>query len=182
MKRVRIGPVAEAVLGVIAVAGIVSIAVCAPNALQVLKPFFKEKKYSPRASITRNIESLIKSGLVKRTYSKDGDGRLELTRKGRWEVGIRSVLVGQKEMKWDGKWRVVIFDVPNTKTKMRIELTRGMRMYGFELLQKSAWIYPYECNDFVEILRDHLDLRENVTHLVTDRFHGDEVYRKKFRI
>ena len=182
MKKVHIGPVAEVILGVIAVTGVISIAVCAPNALQLLKPFFKKKKYSPRASVARNIESLISSGLVKRTYSKDGEHRLELTRRGKWEAGIRSALPGQKKKKWDGKWRVVIFDVPNTKTNMRIELTRGMRMYGFELLQKSVWIYPYDCNDFVKILREHLDLKENVTHLTTNSFEGDEKYRKKFEI
>jgi hypothetical protein len=50
------------------------------------------------------------------------------------------------------------------------------------LLQKSVWIYPYDCNDFVRVLREHLDLKENVTHLTTDSFEGDKEYKKIFKI
>ena len=180
--RIRIGPVAQVLLGTIAGAGIITIAVCAPNALQLLKPFFKNKKYSSKQVINRNIESLVLTGLVKKTISIDGEVVLELTRRGVWESAIHSVNTYPKKPVWDGKWRVVIFDVPNTQSKLRGELTRGMRMYGFKLLQKSVWIYPYQCDDFVKMLRTHLELKDSVLHMTVSSMEDEKKWKKSFKL
>lgn len=181
-RRLKVGPVAEAILGTIAAAGVISIAVCAPNALQILRPFFKEKKYSPKRAVDKSIESLIKTGLVKREWNRNGDPVLTLTRRGKWESFLRRKLDDKKTMKWDGKWRVVIFDVPNSKAKLRQELRRGMRLYGFLMLQKSVWIYPYPCDEFVAILREHLELADDVLYLTVSFLENDKKYQKKFKL
>jgi DNA-binding transcriptional regulator PaaX len=182
MGRVHIGPVAKAILLSVAVAGVVSVAVCAPNALQLLKPFFKKKKYSPKAAIARNLQSLIRTGLLKQSLDTQGQMTLELTKRGRWEAFIRNGIDSGKMKKWDGKWRFVIFDVPNTKSNLRQELTRGMRMYGFKLLQKSVWIYPYPCDDFIAILRDHLELNNNVLYITASSLENDRKFREYFKV
>lgn len=180
--RIRVGPVAQILLGTIAGAGIITVAVCAPNALHLLKPFFKNKKYSSKQVIARNIESLVRTGLVKKSISTDGEVVLELTERGVWESAIHSVNTNSKKLVWDGKWRVVIFDVPNTQSKLRGELTRGMRMYGFKLLQKSVWIYPYQCNDFVKILRTHLELKDSVLYMTVSSMEDEKKWKKSFKL
>lgn len=178
--KIRIGPVAEVILLTIATVGVVSIAICAPNALQLLKPFFKKKKYSPKQAVSRSIESLVRTGLVKKIINKDGEVMLELTNKGKWESCIRRIDSGESNKRWDKRWRVVIFDVPNEENKHRAELTRGMRLYGFQLLQKSVWVYPYPCDDFIALLREHLELKENVIYLTTFSIENDNLLRKSF--
>ena len=181
-KQIHIGPVTQAVLGVIAVAGVISLAVCAPNALQILKPFFKKKKYSPQQSVKRNIESLIRTGLVEKSIDTQGNVILRLTRRGSWENLIRTSNPLHSKKKWDGQWRIVIFDVPNTKEKLRLELRRGMGLYGFHLLQKSVWVYPYACDEFVTLLRDHLELSENVLYFTVSNIENSKELRKEFQI
>ncbi len=180
--KLHIGPIAHTVLMVIAATGIIAVAVCAPNAMQILKPFFKEKKYSPKQAIQRNIESLIRSGLI--TYALDAKGAqtLELTRRGKWEVMLRKKFDTRQKKKWDGMWRVVIFDIPNEKEKLRHELRRGMRLYGFHLLQKSVWVYPYPCDDFVVLLREHLELFDGVIYLTVARIENNNELRKQFKL
>jgi len=178
--KMRLGPVGETILATIAVASLVTVAVCVPNALQLLKPFFKKKKYSPKQAVTRNIESLIRTGLVKKSINANGELVLELTHKGKWEHMLRSKNSGK--VKWDDKWRVVIFDVPSTKNALRDQLTRGMRFYGFKLLQKSVWIYPYECDEFISILRKHFGLIDDVIYLTVSKLEHDKKWKKEFKL
>lgn len=179
VPKIHIGPIALGVLRVIGAVGIITVAVCAPNALQVLAPFFKKKKYSAKQAVNRNIESLIRTGLVKKTVNQRGDVSLTLTKRGAWETFLRTE---KKSNEWDGKWRIVVFDVPNKESKLRRELTRGMRLYGFERLQKSVWIYPYPCEKFVVLLKEHLEMSNNIIYLTAVHMDKEKEWRKKFKV
>lgn len=43
---------------------------------------------------------------------------------------------------WDGRWRLVLFDVPESKRALRRTMRRSLRTMGFGYLQHSAWISP----------------------------------------
>lgn len=43
------------------------------------------------------------------------------------------------EIDWDGKWRIVIFDIPESKRLVRNVLRRKLKSWGFERWQKSVW-------------------------------------------
>jgi phenylacetic acid degradation operon negative regulatory protein len=45
--------------------------------------------------------------------------------------------------KWDGLWRIVIFDIPAAHVKTRFALLRYLRNHGFGCLQQSAWVTPH---------------------------------------
>lgn len=181
-KKIRVGAIAYTVLQVVAAAGIVTVAVCAPNALQLLKPYLKKKKYEPKQAVYKSIESLIRTGLVRRTHRPDGEPVLELTTRGKWEAYIRGsgVEVRAKKKTWDGKWRIVIFDIPDAKARLRGELRRGMKLFGFHQLQKSVWVYPYSCDDFILVLKTHLELGDSVVYLTTNSIDADTALRKEF--
>lgn len=44
--------------------------------------------------------------------------------------------------RWDGKWRLVVFDVPNRETRLRNQLRNQLRSAGYGWLQNSVWISP----------------------------------------
>lgn len=54
--------------------------------------------------------------------------------------------------KWDGRWRVVLFDVPTSRNTHRERLRRYLRRRAFGYLQNSVWITP----DSLEKERDIL--------------------------
>lgn len=70
--------------------------------------------------------------------------KLYLTSKGRIAI-IKNILRDkkQKELKWDGKWRAVIFDIPEASRKDRDFLRRELQWIGFKEMQKSVWVFPY---------------------------------------
>jgi phenylacetic acid degradation operon negative regulatory protein len=95
---------------------------------------------------------------------------------------IRHGILGSNKMVWDGIWRVVVFDVPNEKTKVRNELRRAMKLYGFKLLQRSVWVYPYKCNDFTALLKSHLGTSNDVLYMEVKYIENDRLLRKEFAL
>lgn len=43
---------------------------------------------------------------------------------------------------WDGKWRVVAYDLPEVQRKERFNLWSALRAQNFGLLQRSVWVWP----------------------------------------
>ena len=182
IPRIRIGPVGNAVLGVIAVSGVITAVALFPGVAHIIGPFLKKKKYSRNQLVSRNLESLIANGLIRRTKNANGDEVLELTTKGRFEAMIRHTTLTRKSDAWDGLWRVIIFDVPNSKGKVRNELRRIIKLFGFHQLQKSVWVYPYECDDFVHLLKSHLGAAPDVLYMKVQHIENQKHLMKEFKL
>lgn len=179
-KRLKIGPIGEAVLASVAVVGIVTVAGLFPGIAVAIAPFIKKKKYSPKQATEKTIDSLIRNGLLKKTVTQGGEVRVELTKKGKWEVLLRSHSDKTSSVVWDGVWRIVIFDVPQTKANIRVELRRAMRLFGFKMLQQSVWVYPYPCDDFIKVVKSHLGVSNDVLYIKTNYIENDKHLRKEF--
>src|SRR5882672_9452932 len=99
------------ILMTIATAGILAVAILAPNALQVIKPFLKhKKKYNLKYYLNQKAKKLVKDGLIK-IDTENGKQFFSLTNKGERQLLYYKITEKKKNLKWDGKWRVVIFDV-----------------------------------------------------------------------
>lgn len=164
----------------VAAAGILAMVVLAPNALQILKPFLKSrKKYNLKYYLNQKAQKLVKDGLL-RIDTENGKQFLSLTEKGERRLLYYQVIEKKKNTKWDGKWRVVIFDVwENTRSKRNL-LRNEIKDFGFIQLQYSVWIYPYECAEFIELLKTDLSFGKNIRYMVVEKLDHDENLRKHF--
>ena len=124
----------------------------------------------------------MRKGYVKKSFGKNGDATLTLTRRGKWEAYIRFGSNDVLEKKWDGMWRVVVFDVPQDKNKLRAELRRAMSLFGFRMLQQSVWVYPHACDDFIALLKSHLDVSQNVLYMKVVYIENDRHLRSEFKV
>ncbi|MEK7128557.1 MAG: hypothetical protein AAB933_03280 [Patescibacteria group bacterium] len=87
-----------------------------------------------------------------------------------------------KRRKWDGKWRVVVFDVwENTRSK-RDALRYEIKNFGFIQLQRSVWIYPYPCEEFIELLKSSLSFGKNIRYMVLEKLDHDDKLKKFFKL
>lgn len=60
-----------------------------------------------------------------------------------------------KARKWDGRWRILIFDIPEKIRWKRDLLRKELRDFWFYPLQKSVWVYPYPLPaDFFDLWED----------------------------
>src|SRR3989344_3665987 len=87
------------------------------------------------------------------------------------DIGKRKVLkmnidtmVVKRPGFWDGKWRVVIFDIPERNKNARNALRQKLKDLGFYDWQKSVFIYPYSCLSEIEFLIEFFKIRHYVRY------------------
>ncbi len=68
------------------------------------------------------------------------------------KIALRDMQVPHPR-KWDGKWRLVFFDIPENNRSNRNRLTGKLKLLGFYQLGRSLWVYPFACNIEIEYLK-----------------------------
>ncbi|MBI2024232.1 CRISPR-associated endonuclease Cas2 [Candidatus Giovannonibacteria bacterium] len=82
--------------------------------------------------------------------------------------------------KWDKKWRIVIFDIPEKRKKAREALRLKLRELGFKELQKSVFVHPYECRDEISFITEVFELRPYIRMILSDSITNDEELKLYF--
>lgn len=82
--------------------------------------------------------------------------------------------------KWDGKWRIVVFDIPTAKKSTADLFRYQLKNMGLANLQKSIWIHPYECRDQVYYLAGNLFIKPYVRYIVAEEVAGEEDLKWRF--
>lgn len=111
------------------------------------------------------------------------DMRISLTPEGKKAAGKYQIdeLSIPRPLKWDGKWRIVMFDIPNTSTFVRDVFRRKLKEFGFYRLQKSIWVFPFPCREEVVLLRDFLGAtKKQIQVLEIQKIEDDRFLRKAF--
>lgn len=181
-KKIKKGiekyPLTKDLLMILAAGGFVSLAIVAPGLAAFVA---KEIKWGERAKLNQRLERLKKRKLINILY-KNGQTIVEITEDGRkkaLEYKFEEMKV-KHSSKWDGRWRLVIFDVANDKRRQRDRLRDKLKSLGFLILNESVLIYPYDCLDEIEFIRQVFNLGKEVTYLTADRFEGDGYYENWF--
>lgn len=127
---------------------------------------------------------LKKEGLIQ-FENKNGQIYISLTKEGRKKAGKYQIddLAIKTPSKWDGKWRILIFDIKD-KQKLKREALRGkIKQLGLFQLQKSVWIYPYDFGKEIELLRSFFNLtQDEMQFIVACEMENSEKIKKYFKI
>ena len=123
----------------------------------------------------RNIRNLYKSKLIDGKENADDSVTLFLTVEGK----KRALTYDPSDIriapmrKWDKKWRVVIFDIPELRRKARDALSRSLKKAGFYRLQKSVFVHPFECQDELDFIIEFFNLRPFVRFIIAEHFDNE---------
>src|SRR6185369_8797648 len=119
-------------------------------------------------AVKRSLSRLLDSGHLKQE-SKNGKKFFVLTDKGRASLVRLEARNFQlpKPKRWDGKFRILIFDVQEKLRNKRDRFRMLLSQLGFKRIQQSVWAYPYDCEDVIQILKTDLGVGKNVIYLVT---------------
>lgn len=176
MKR---SDIQKIVLGVIGVAGILTVAAIAPNVLQVLGRLPGTRRYFPSYVRTR-VERLCDQGLIQFSNIK-GNRVIRLTQKGKRELERCRLLEKTKtHLQWDGYWRMIIFDIHEYKRSIRHKIRTALKQFGFKQLQQSVWIYPYDCEDAVIFLKADHRIGKELLYITAKTIENDKWLKKGF--
>ncbi len=150
------------------------------------RPFETPYQHLRRAGIISHkryydtVYQLEKRGAVKKIVIK-GKPYLQLTKKGRLEALFEKADFGKKRA-WDGKWRIIMFDIPESARAQRTILRRLLRKHDFFKLQASVFIHPYALNrEAVAYLRES-GLIEYIHIIRADKLDDDKTLKKYFKL
>lgn len=179
--EIRRSKLNRAILGTVAVAGGVTLAVLAPQVLAMLgrTKYVRQRSYRFKSSLSR----LIGAGYVV-LAEEAGKKRVRLTPKGERCAALmgEGKLVPKKPAYWDKKWRVLIFDIPERRRKTRAQIRATLTTLGFVRLQDSVWVFPYDCEDLVTLLKADLKIGKDLLYLIVDKLEYDAPLRAKFAL
>ena len=82
-------------------------------------------------------------------------------------------LIDEPEEEWDGRWRIVIFDIPEEKRVIRNLFRRNLKKWGFKHLQKSVWINKKNVYNKLEEYIKNLGIEKWVAIIEADKLSSE---------
>lgn len=132
----------------------------------------------PRSYKRHNFNQLVsrslKTQLIEKV-EKDGEVYIRITSKGRKTIHRDFPMLSLQKRKWDGRWRIAMFDVEEINKPVRNRLRKKLKELGFGMLQKSVFISPHNIiKDFLEFaenagIKDYLYLLETQNLIIGDK-------------
>lgn len=180
----RLVPFAKDALRVLAAVGTIGFIFAFPSSAKIFAPVaFGNRSYA-RWGINKTLSQLAHQKFVTIQENEDGSITVRITKSGLVRALTYELvqLQIQKPKRWDGKWRVVIFDIPEMYKDLRNMFRMRLRQLGLTLLQESVFVSPYPCFDEVEFLRELYGVAFNVRYLLVEKIEDDGLLRQHFEL
>lgn len=129
----------------------------------------KECPQNSKYAITRSLKGLREAGLVEQITSPQSE-YARLTKEGKkkmhsLELENETTLVNTS---WDGLWRIILLDLPESRKAERESLRYLLKKAGFVCLKNSAWISPYPFEHMFTNIKKDLNLTTEMMIIVTE--------------
>ncbi len=174
MKAIKTGKgirggrlVARALLLTIAAGGLVVTGAIAPNLLVALKGLSQwkdvlrsEDDREQKKKVLNGFSYLLSRGLIRKNY-RGKQLYISLSpmgRKKQKKYGIDFMSI-KRQTRWDGKWRMLLFDVEEKRKVTREALRGKLKDLGFFQLQKSVWIHAFPCEKELSSLQSFFEIQ-----------------------
>ena len=129
-----------------------------------------------RKAFIGSFNSLQRSGF----WRISRGGKYQLTAKGMAKLEQLGFWQTVKKQKWDGLWRIIIFDIPEDHKNAREALRQKLKKFGFYHLQKSVFVFPYDCEKEIKALADFFMANDNIEYIRAKTLGGKEREVKDF--
>lgn len=145
---------------------------------------FEELQEATDRELRSVSEYVVKKKYVTVERSDYGRPVLTLSHEGKKVMGMHALreLRPLRQKIWDGKWRIVLFDIPNHAKSARDAFAATLKRLGFLALQKSVFVCPYPCEEELEVVADFYGVGECVEIIIAERFTREKEFKKIFKI
>ncbi|KKT24911.1 MAG: Transcriptional regulator, PaaX family [Parcubacteria group bacterium GW2011_GWA2_43_9b] len=178
----------KSILKFLGIGGVLLAAIAAPNAVMAFSFLLKDENYVSwkkfnQSTARQYIGRLERRKLIKRRM-KGGRAEMILTKKGREELSKYDIdnIQLKNDKRWDGKWRVIIFDIAENKKQARDALRSKFKQLGVLQLQKSVFIYPFDCKKEIDFIADFFGVGDDILYLEAQVNDVNEKLRKHFNV
>lgn len=183
-RKVRIGPVAQKILLILSTGIALGLSGRPDYYFRVLKLASKEWDKINQKSLRRSVKKLYSSNLVDYKENKDDTVTILLNENGKrklLEFSLDKIVI-KKQKRWDGHWRIVVFDIPENKKQARDALSFKLKQLGFYKLQKSVYVHPYDCKSEIDFIADFFEVRPYIRFLTANYLDVVSDLKREFRL
>ncbi len=139
--------------------------------------FALEDDSADKYAITRSLKNMAQSGLIEEIPT-DRSSFLRLTPEGRNK--LRNIKLGTPtslvDTRWDGYWRMVMLDFPESRKSERDSIRYILKKAGFLCMKNSVWISPFPFEHLFMNIKTDMNLHDEIMIIVTQ--HIDPVTEK----
>lgn len=89
--------------------------------------------------------------------------------------------ISRIEKKWNGKWLLFSFNIPEKKRRLRNVLREELVSIGCGRLHANLWISPYDLRDECKNIVERLNVKEHTVMFITD-YIDDNPKKLTFRV
>lgn len=153
----------------------------APGAVSAAASILAKRAGIPETKAKRALRYAVDQGLIVLNDTPSGV-ELALSRAGRirWQkIDLESPLPARR---WDGYWRLVIFDIPNRQRLARDAFRDKLKRLGLRQLQESVWITPYPCKQEINSLSQLYNLEQYIRLIEVRRLEDEATWLAKFAL
>lgn len=183
-KRVPIQVIA---LRTLYATGAITTALVAPKMLKMF-PVLDRGKNHRKELYGRADQALYRLREKKLIVFSKAEGRrpiVRLTEHGKAEITkiiLRQYKISETTV-WDGKWRVVIFDIREKRRQIRQKLRVLLAAAGMVRLQDSVWVHPFPCDEFIALVRANLASGTGeLLYFIAEGLESDRHLREHFNL
>lgn len=163
-----------------------------PMALKPIIDFYKKRQRENDLKQWNRFNQARLKFVLKRLHQQkvveiteeDGVSIIKLSNKGRvkfLKYKMEEMMI-DKPPRWDGKWRLIIYDIKKEKRILSEIFRSFLRKMEFLKLQRSVYLTPYKCDEQIEFLRQYYSLDKEVLYLVVEKIENEKVYKDYFGI
>ena len=128
---------------------------------RIVRVAAREWKFISRGRLFRLIKEFKNERLV--DYHEKDNGEIEVTITENGKLRLLNFDLDKLNIQtpkiWDEKWRLVMFDIPEKLRHNRNALRDKLLELGFEELQKSIFVHPYDSSKEISFLVEFFDIR-----------------------
>lgn len=126
------------------------------------------------------LRRMQKNGYIK-IWKKDDEQFIQLTNKGQIQALLRKAGIN-KTKSWDGKWRLFMFDIPESSRVVRNKLRKLLRLNNFKKIQASVYVNPYSLNREALSYLNESGLRKYIRIMKVEEMDNEEDLVKTFNL
>ena len=179
-----LGPVAQKILLLLLGGLALGLSRNPRNYFKIMGAIAGDWKEIDRENLRRTINRLYESKLIKTARNKDGTFTLTLSREGKEKAlthKAQSIKILPMK-KWDRKWRIVLFDIPEKSRIVRDALRRALVRAGFFEYQKSVFVHPFECQNEIDFIIEFFHARPYTRFVIADSLDNEFHLKKHFEL
>ena len=190
MRKFKKGEITKIILATLGIGAILGGTVLiTPNFPIILGTFIKlieEIKgiKLPKTKVKRTLQQLEKRKILNLEI-KGNEVYVEVKDLWNTEIikySIQSLLELKRKNKWMGKWFLVIFDVPEVQRNKRRYLRDFLKEIGFYQYQQSVYVFPYECEKEVVLIKKIIEGGKYLSYIVADKIEYENKLKTYFNL